>query len=126
MNWHLIADILSLVLIIPGAIFVFSAAIGLGRFNDTMSRVHAITKPQTTGVIMMIAGTILHVVSAPEFSISERGDVGMLILLALFALMTSPVTAQRLGRISRREGLYGDDARMLLNEAPAERSLRKR
>ena len=126
MNWNLLTDILSLVLIIPGSIFVFSAAIGLGRFNDTMSRVHAITKPQTTGVLMMIAGTILHVVGSPEFSVAERGDMGILVLLALFSLMTSPVTAQRLGRISRREGLYGDDSRMLLNESPADKSMRKR
>ncbi|AWB82665.1 cation:proton antiporter [Corynebacterium yudongzhengii] len=126
MNWNLIADILSLVLLIPGAVFVFSAAVGVVRFRDTMSRVHAITKPQTTGLILIILGASIHVTGSEEFSVSERGDLGMLLLLVIFALMTSPVTAQRLGRISRREGLYGEPEDLSLNEAPAERPGRKR
>lgn len=126
MNWPLVTDIVSLALIIPGALFIFSAAVGTLRFQDTMSRVHAITKPQTTGLILMLLGTVIHVVAEPDFSVAERGDMGMLLLLVIFALMTSPVTAQRLGRISRREGLYGREGTMSRNDAPAERSVRRR
>ncbi|GAB3945991.1 monovalent cation/H(+) antiporter subunit G [Corynebacterium tapiri] len=119
----LATDIISLILLTIGAFFVFSAAIGVVRFRDTMSRVHAITKPQTTGLILVILGTVIRVTGSEQFSISERGDMGMLALLVIFALMTSPITAQRLGRISRREGLYGETSR---NDAPAERSIRRR
>lgn len=125
MNWPLITEIISLVLIIPGSFFVFSAAVGVVRFRDTMSRVHAITKPQTTGLILIIVGAIIRMVGSEDFSVGERGDMGMLVLLVVFALMTSPVTAQRLGRIARREGLYGRAEDMTRNDAPGERARRR-
>ena len=55
----MIADIISLLFILPGAFMVFSAAVGTARFNSTLARVHAITKPQTTGLVLMITGTII-------------------------------------------------------------------
>mgnify|MGYP001758900694 CR=1 FL=1 len=118
-NWSLIADIVSLVFILPGAFMVFSAAVGVVRFRSTLARVHAITKPQTTGLLLMMVGTIIRLVGSEDFGIHERGDVGMMILLVLFALMTNPVTGQRLGRISRLEGLYGTEKDLTVNNAPA-------
>ena len=115
----MIADVISLLFILPGAFMVFSAAVGTARFNSTLARVHAITKPQTTGLVLMITGTIIRVVTAEDFSVHERGDIGMMVLLVIFALMTSPVTAQRLGRIARRGGLYGDDEQLTRNDRPA-------
>lgn len=126
MTYQLFADVTSLVLIFTGSFLVFSAAVGVARFRDTMSRIHAITKPQTTGLILTILGALLKVTGSPEFGIAERSDLGVLILLVVFAAMTSPVTAQRLGRVSRREGLYGAAENMSRNDAPAERSLRRR
>ncbi|MDO5669370.1 MAG: monovalent cation/H(+) antiporter subunit G [Corynebacterium sp.] len=126
MSYTLFADVASLVLIITGAFLVFSAAVGVVRFPDTMSRIHAITKPQTTGLILTILGALLKVTGDPSFGIAERGDLGVLILLVIFAGMTSPVTAQRLGRVSRREGLYGVSQDMSRNDAPADRSIRRR
>lgn len=119
MNWSLIADIISLVFILPGAFMVFSAAVGTVRFNSTLARVHAITKPQTTGIVLLMTGTIIRVTTAEQFGVHERGDIGMMLLLVLFALMTNPVTAQRLGRIARREGLYGGEEQLTRNDRPA-------
>ncbi len=119
MNWSLIADIVSLAFILPGAFMVFSAAVGTVRFKSTLARIHAITKPQTTGLVLMMTGTIIRVTTAEDFGPHEKGDIGMMLLLVLFALMTNPVTAQRLGRIARREGLYGEEADLLRNERPA-------
>lgn len=126
MTLQLFTDIFSLVFMISGGLLAFSAAVGLLRFNDTMSKVHAITKPQTTGLILTVIGAIIRVVGSEDFGIAERGDLGVLVLLILFALLTSPVTAQRVGRVSRREGLYGKKDDMNRNEAPAERSMRRR
>ena len=95
----MISDIISLVFILPGAFMVFSAAVGTARFNSTLARVHAITKPQTTGLVLMITGTVIRVTTSDGFGVHEKGDMGMMLLLVVFALMTSPVTAQRLGRI---------------------------
>ncbi|MGP6174672.1 monovalent cation/H(+) antiporter subunit G [Corynebacterium sp. A21] len=126
MTLQLFTDVISLVLILVGGFLAFSASVGLIRFKDTMSKVHAITKPQTTGLILTVIGAIIRVMGSEEFGIAERGDLGVLLLLIIFALITSPVTAQRIGRISRREGLYGKKETMTKNEAPAERSLRRR
>lgn len=125
MNWAVLADIVSLVLVTMGAIFVFSAAIGVARFGDTMSRVHAVTKPQTAGLIMCIIGAGIHLVVA-DYDNGWQSDIGVLFLLVIFALLTSPVTAQRLGRIGRREGLYAPDSAMSRNDRPAKRTLRKK
>ncbi|AKE41997.1 monovalent cation/H+ antiporter subunit G [Corynebacterium kutscheri] len=122
----MITDIISLVLIFIGSFFVFSAAVGLVRFNDTMSRIHSITKPQTVGLILTVLGAIIRVTGSESFSVAERGDLGILILLVVFALITSPVTGQRLGRIARREGLYGSPETMSRNEAPASRGVKRR
>lgn len=126
MTLQLFTDIISLVFMLAGGLLAFSAAVGLLRFNDTMSKVHAITKPQTTGLILTVIGAIIRVLGSEDFGVAERGDLGILVLLILFALLTSPVTAQRVGRVSRREGLYGKKDSMNVNEAPAERSMRRR
>ncbi|MDO5032293.1 monovalent cation/H(+) antiporter subunit G [Corynebacterium sp.] len=125
MSLTLVADIVSLVLIISGALFTLAAAIGIARFGDAMSRVHAITKPQTVGLIFTILGSIIRVVGSEDFSVAERGDLGILILLVLFAMITSPVTAQRTSRIARREGLYAPAKKMSRNDRPAARPLRR-
>lgn len=120
MNWQLTADAISLVFLLPGAFMVFSAAVGTVRFNSTMARIHAITKPQTTGLLLMMIGTIIRLTGSEGFGPHEKGDIGMMILLVIFALMTNPVTAQRLGRVSRREGLYGDEDDIAINEHPGD------
>lgn len=120
---HLITDVISLVFILVGAGLTFSASVGLVRFGDTMSRIHAITKPQSSGLILTVVGAIIRVAGSPGFGTAERGDMGVLVLLVLFTFVTSPVTAQRLGRVARREGLYGSKESMTRNDAPAGRSL---
>ncbi|AIU33460.1 monovalent cation/H+ antiporter subunit G [Corynebacterium ulcerans] len=104
MNSNIIADVASLVFLLTGAFFALSASIGLIRFRSPLARVHAITKPQTVGLILTIIGAIIRVLGTD----SPTGDLGVLVLLVLFALITSPVTGQRVGRIARREGLYDD------------------
>ncbi len=119
MNWSLTADIVSLVFLLPGAFMVFSAAVGTVRFHSTMARIHAITKPQTTGLLLMMFGTIIRLTGSEGFGPHEKGDIGIMILLVIFALMTNPVTAQRLGRVARREGLYGNPDTLSRNDRPA-------
>ena len=44
MSWSFITDVLSLILIISGSLLTLAAAIGIARFKDTMSRVHAVSR----------------------------------------------------------------------------------
>lgn len=115
----MIADIVSLACILVGALLTFAAACGIARFGDPMSRVHAVTKPQTSGLVLTLAGASLRVMSSPDFDVAARADLGLVILLIIFALFTSPVTAQRISRVARREGLYGPDSHMSRNDNPA-------
>lgn len=117
-------DIISLVLILTGSVFILAAAIGIARFGDTMSRVHAVTKPQTIGLVLCLAGAMVRVVGWSEFGVAERSDIGLIVLLGMFSLLTSPVTAQRISRIARREGLYADT--MSRNDRPASRIMRRK
>lgn len=125
MSIQLFTDIISLIFILTGAVLSFSAAVGLVRFRDSMSRVHAITKPQTTGLILTVVGAIIRMLGHEDFDFSMRGDMGILVLLIFFAMLTSPVTAQRVGRVSRREGLYGEKRGLSRNDAPADRGVKK-
>lgn len=99
-------DAISAVFLLTGSLLALTAAIGLVRFPDTLSRMHAATKPQTFGMILVLIGTLIR--------ISGHPDSGMLVLTGLFALITAPVVAQRVGRLVYREQRRGEE---LLDES---------
>lgn len=112
---HTLADVISAVFLVAGAFFTFSAALGLVRFPSTLAKIHAITKPQTIGLMLCVAGAIIRVAGHPDFSINNHSDLGILVLLVIFTLITSPIVGQRVGRSARKEGLYGSD--LSINES---------
>lgn len=96
MSWTTVADVLGLALVVAGALLCLSAAIGLLRFPDLLTRMHAATKPQALGVILVLIGVGLR---------TRLGlDVGMLILIGAFQLLTIPVGAHMVGRAGFRTG----------------------
>ncbi|AFM15334.1 multisubunit sodium/proton antiporter, MrpG subunit [Mycolicibacterium chubuense NBB4] len=94
-------DIVTSVLILGGSALALTAAIGVVRFPDTLSRMHAATKPQVLGLLLVLAGAAIRL----------RGhvDVGMLILSGLFTVITAPVIANRVGQLAYREQNIRDD-----------------
>lgn len=115
----LLLDIASLICIFGGTILVLATAVGMARFRDTLSRLHSVTKPQTLGLILTVVGALLRLLSGGELTPGNRGDMGALVLVILFALLTAPVVGQRVGRIARREGLV--DANHLIRDDTAPR-----
>lgn len=105
----LIFDIASLVLILLGTLLVLATAIGMARFRDTLSRLHSVAKPQTLGLILTVIGALLRLLGSGPLTPGNKGDMGVLVLVILFALLTAPVVAQRIGRIAKKEGLYEPD-----------------
>ena len=98
-------DIACLILLGIGSLLALSAAIGLVRFRYTMSRLHAVSKPQTLGLIVSILAVILRIHGLSGITPTQKGDLGIVALAMLFALLTTPVTASRLGRIALKEKL---------------------
>jgi multicomponent Na+:H+ antiporter subunit G len=96
-----VVDIVTAVLILSGSALALTAAIGVVRFPDTLSRMHAATKPQVLGLLLVLAGAAIRL----------RGhvDVGMLILTGMFTVITAPVIANRVGQLAYREQNIRDD-----------------
>ena len=76
----------SLCLVI-GSGFVIVGVIGILKFNDPMTRLHAPTKVGTIGIGMLLLASILVAAASKDLSIHE-----LLIMAFLFA--TAPVSAQ--------------------------------
>jgi multicomponent Na+:H+ antiporter subunit G len=109
-------DIISAVLLLLGALSCFLGALGLLRLPDLPGRLQSATKPQTLGLLLILAGTALRV---------ELESAVTLLLVGLFQVITAPVISQLLGRSAyrggtvRRELLVVDE---LAGKMPEERS----
>ncbi|WP_101950493.1 monovalent cation/H(+) antiporter subunit G [Mycobacterium sp. 3519A] len=96
-----ILDVLTAVLVLGGSTLALTAAIGVVRFPDTLTRMHAATKPQVLGLLLVLAGAAIR--------LRGHADVGMVILTGLFTLFTAPVIANRVGQLAYREQNIRDD-----------------
>ena len=94
-------DVVTAVLVLGGSALALTAAIGVVRFPDTLTRMHAATKPQVLGLLLVLGGAAIRL----------RGnvDIGMIILTAIFTLITAPVVAHRVGQLAYREQNIRDD-----------------
>ena len=94
-------DVTSAVLVLGGSLLALTAALGVVRFPDTLSRMHSATKPQSLGLLLVLGGAAIRL----------RGnvDVGMIVLTGLFTLITAPVVANRVGQLAYREQNIRDD-----------------
>jgi multicomponent Na+:H+ antiporter subunit G len=96
-----VLDVLAGVLVLCGSALALTAAIGVVRFPDTLSRMHAATKPQVLGLLLVLVGAAIR--------LRGHADVGMLILAGLFTVITAPVVANRVGQLAYREQSFRDD-----------------
>ncbi|MFY1695033.1 MULTISPECIES: monovalent cation/H(+) antiporter subunit G [unclassified Solwaraspora] len=111
-----VVTVLSGVFLIGGALLSVAAAIGLLRFPDVASRMHAATKPQVLGLLLMLSGLALRLSSGTELA--------TLVLVAVFQMMTAPVAAHIICRaayradLMRRDLLIVDEAAGIRDETP--------
>lgn len=90
----MIQDVVVSVLLIGGALMSLAAGVGLVRFPDLLSRMHAATKPQVLGLLLFLLALAV-----------ENGSwllVPVLVLCWVFQLLTSPVSAHMVGRAGYR------------------------
>ncbi|MGF3057401.1 monovalent cation/H(+) antiporter subunit G [Microbacterium sp. YY-01] len=95
-----VIDVSVLALILAGALLCLTAAIGLLRFRDVPTRLHAATKPQVLGLVFICAAVAL----------SQRNVLGILLAallvfpVILMQFATAPLAAHMIGRQAYRNG----------------------
>jgi multicomponent Na+:H+ antiporter subunit G len=95
-TWGAVADVLAAACLFVGALLALIAAIGILRFPDVLTRMHSATKPQVLGLLLVLLGL--------GFRLRDVRSIGLLALVALFQLVTSPIASHMVGRASFRAG----------------------
>jgi multicomponent Na+:H+ antiporter subunit G len=101
-------DIVTYVLIAIGCFFNLMAVIGLHRFPDFYTRLHASTKCTTFGSIFLIVAVIIQSISiwATEAVSSPQSVLSIHAFIALIAiLVTNPTGAHAIARAGHRSGV---------------------
>lgn len=97
-----VLDVVASVFLVLGAFFALVAAIGVVRFPDVLSRMHAATKPQTFGLLLILTGLALR--------IRELHDLTLIVIVMAFQALTAPVSAHMVGRATFRTNQVDRDA----------------
>ena len=92
-----VLDILSSILLIAGVFFGLSGAIGLFRFPDFFTRVHAASVTDSIAAILIIGGLLLQT----SFDL----NTAKLLFILLFLMITGPTASHALAKSARHGGL---------------------
>lgn len=89
-----VRDLIAVVLLLAGAFLCLTAGLGLVRFHDVLTRMHAGTKPQVLGILLIMIGGAIR--------LEGWSATWMLLLVAVFQLLTAPVSAHMISRVAYR------------------------
>ena len=117
MNWDVVWDAAAAVLVLCGAVLCLTASAGLLRFRDVPTRLHAATKPQVLGLILICL--------AVAVATRSWHVVAFIVPVILIQFATAPLSAHMIGRAAYRNGtidergLYADELRDAHETPPA-------
>lgn len=89
------------VLLAAGGFFCLGGALGLVRFPDVLARMHAATKPQVFGLLLVLTGIGLSAHDAKVWL--------TLGLVMVMQVLTAPVAGHLIGRVAYRSGEWNTD-----------------
>ena len=89
-----VIDVVAGTFMIVGCLMSLAAGIGMLRFPDLLSRLHAATKPQVLGLFLLLA--------ALGLELRTWAVLPVLVLAWLLQLLTAPVSAHMVGRAGYR------------------------
>ena len=91
-----LVDLFTVATVSAGALFFLAGSVGLLRFPDALTRLHALTKADNLGLGLVVLGLLPRV----------DGVLGGLKLVAiwLLALLASAAVSQLIARVARRTG----------------------
>lgn len=96
---EIILNIIITIFLLSGAFFLLSSSIGVIRFPDVYTRLHATTKGATLGIFGLLIGAFL-------FMYVEHNIMsGKLLLAIVFTLLTAPVADHMISRAAHRVGV---------------------
>jgi len=85
------SELIGSIVILIGAVFLFSAGLGMFRMPDAFTRIQAGTKASTLGNTLVLAGIAFY---HPEWSLK-------LLIVVYFVLMTNPISSHALARAAQ-------------------------
>jgi len=90
----LLADLVSIVAIVAGAVFFLAGTLGLLRFPDTFTRLHALTKADNLGLGLVVFGLLPQV---------DGVVTGLkLVVVWLLVMLAGACASQMVARTARR------------------------
>lgn len=98
MTFETVLDTIGGSLIALGAFLGFVAAVGLLRLPDSLNRMHASSKPQSLGVVIICIGLSLILRDPAAWS--------MLAVVSMMQLLTTPTASQMISRSVFRTRQY--------------------
>ena len=90
------ADLLTITAVLAGAFFLLAGTIGLLRFPDSLTRLHALTKADNLGLGFVVLGLL------PRAGSLTAGL--KLVLVWLLVLLASAAVSQLIAQNARRSG----------------------
>lgn len=95
-----VLDILGGLLLVAGSLFCLAAAVGILRFPDVLTRLHAATKPQVFGLVLILGAVTLTL---------RTWDVVLLAALIVgLQILTAPVAGHMMARTAYRTDQWDD------------------
>ncbi len=92
-----VTEVFTSILILVGAFFFFAGTVGLLRFPDVYTRLHALTKADNVGLGLLVAGLVLQMESWTA--------VGKLLLIWLLVLLAGASVAYLIASVARQRGI---------------------
>lgn len=93
----LLSDALSIALLLAGAVFFLAGTVGLLRFPDIYTRLHALTKADNVGLGLIVAGLSIQAES--------WATVGKLLLIWFLVLLAGASVAHLISRRALQKGI---------------------
>jgi multicomponent Na+:H+ antiporter subunit G len=92
----ILSDIFTVLAVTAGALFFLAGTVGLLRFPDTLTRLHALTKADNLGLGLVVLGLL----PRAEGLLAAL----KLIVVWLLVLLSSAIVSQLIASVVRREG----------------------
>ena len=92
-----VIDIFTTFFLFAGGVFFLAGTVGLLRFPDVYTRLHALTKADNVGLGLIVAGLVLQVESL--------AIAGKLVLIWLMVLLAGASVAHLVAKVAQQKGI---------------------